>query len=42
MVLLRLDMEVSPGLGPKGSEGRERRAARSIGVRPPYITEMKG
>jgi hypothetical protein len=32
MVLLRLDMEVSPGLGPKGSEGRERRAARSIGV----------
>jgi hypothetical protein len=32
IVLLRLDMEVSPGLGPKGSEGRERRAARSIGV----------
>ena len=32
MVLLRLDMEVSPGLGPKGSEGRERRAPRSIGV----------
>jgi hypothetical protein len=32
IVLLRLDMEVSPGLGPKGSEGRERKAPRSIGV----------
>jgi len=31
-VLLRLDMEVSPGLGPKGLEDRERKTARSIGV----------
>jgi len=34
-------MEVSPGLGPKGSEGRERRTARSIGVRLSCIIETK-
>jgi hypothetical protein len=36
MVLSRLDMEISPGLGPKGLEGRERKSTRSIGVCSPY------
>jgi len=31
-VLLRLDMEISPELRPKGSEGRERKSARSVAV----------
>jgi FKBP12-rapamycin complex-associated protein len=32
MVLLKLDMELSPAVGPKGMEGRERRGNRSVAV----------
>ena len=34
MVLLKLDMELSPAVLPKGMEGRERRGTRSVGVSP--------
>jgi FKBP12-rapamycin complex-associated protein len=40
-VLLRLDMEISPGMLPKGLEGRERRRDQSRAVSPFFLTSYE-